>query len=644
MEGVAEVTVDQEYVNKEEKAVQAIYYFPLEEGTALTKLEAEVEGRRKVVSKVKKEEKAREVYHQTTARGRTVMVEEDVKVVDLVELKVGTLAPGVGCKVSVTYLVEANVEEEKTRLVLPSSLVPKYRPFTTDCLHPSCGDSGCSDPAHPRKGLVWPVQEIISSLRNPDPSPPLSLRLEVVSKSPILSVASASHSLNTSQEDFQDGTHSVVAHFQGTAVDMDRGMVVLVSTENGHRPRLLVERGEHSTAVLLTLLPRLEDLIRVPSEIIFLVDCPSWDEYISIAKEALSLLLDSLPKESTFNIVRLSSRVEQLFPVSQAFTDSTLEDAKTLVNNLETDRGDPKISEALQTIFHQPQKEDRPRKIFVIMGPSTSWGRERERAKDCIELVRGKRKNTRVFTLGIGKSADQHLVKELAKAGGGTACIVTERDEQLKEKVEGQLGKVLAPSLYPVMVDWELGVKSDNGQHCQVPPQIVHGSRLSVFHCFDGKIEEGVEAILTTGDTKQKVAEEKSLTGELLHKMFAMKMMQELEGDIQGGTKEEDKKEKDKKKEDKKEKDKSKEEDKNKKEKKEQIKDLSVKYGIVSPFTTLVGVEEGTGKKMGEMVVRRVDNMWHTRSSNVPRFLFTRNNLGWRPDLCLSTEGHGWTW
>ena len=101
MEGVAEVTVEQEYVNKEEKAIQAIYYFPLEEGTALTKLEAEVEGGGKVVGKVKNEEKAREVYHQTTARGQKVMVEEDVKVVDLVELKVGNLAPGVSCKVKV---------------------------------------------------------------------------------------------------------------------------------------------------------------------------------------------------------------------------------------------------------------------------------------------------------------------------------------------------------------------------------------------------------------------------------------------------------------------------------------------------------------------------------------------------------------
>ena len=45
MEGVGEVSVVQDYVNREEKAIEVIYYFPVEEGAAVTKVEAEVEGR-----------------------------------------------------------------------------------------------------------------------------------------------------------------------------------------------------------------------------------------------------------------------------------------------------------------------------------------------------------------------------------------------------------------------------------------------------------------------------------------------------------------------------------------------------------------------------------------------------------------------
>ena len=59
VEGVAEVLVVQEYMNRGEKAVEdAFYFFPIEEGAALTKVEAVVEGR-KVVGRVKEKEVAR---------------------------------------------------------------------------------------------------------------------------------------------------------------------------------------------------------------------------------------------------------------------------------------------------------------------------------------------------------------------------------------------------------------------------------------------------------------------------------------------------------------------------------------------------------------------------------------------------------
>ena len=82
MEGVAEVSVVQEYVNREEKAIEVIYFFPIEESAAVTKVEADVEGR-KVVMKVKEKKKAREEYRNATSRGRTAVL------IDTLELKVG---------------------------------------------------------------------------------------------------------------------------------------------------------------------------------------------------------------------------------------------------------------------------------------------------------------------------------------------------------------------------------------------------------------------------------------------------------------------------------------------------------------------------------------------------------------------------
>ena len=98
MEGVAEVSVVQEYLNREEKAMEVIYFFPIEEGAALTKVEAEVEGR-KVVGRVKEKEKAKEEYRNATSRGHTAVLVEEVKA-DILEVRVGRLAAGAGCRVS----------------------------------------------------------------------------------------------------------------------------------------------------------------------------------------------------------------------------------------------------------------------------------------------------------------------------------------------------------------------------------------------------------------------------------------------------------------------------------------------------------------------------------------------------------------
>ena len=215
----------------------------------------------------------------------------------------------------------------------------------------------------------------------------------------------------------------MLVEFNGTAVDMDRDVVVLVATEEGHRPRLLVEKGKNSTAVLLTCVPRLEDLTKVPSEVIFLIDCSGSmsGQSILMAKEALSLLLNSLPTDSTFNIVRFGSSMEMLFPSSQPYTDSTLDKARTLVQNLKANLGGTEILPPLQAILNQAKQEGEEclKQLFILTDGDVS------NSLECIRLVGSERKNTRVFTLGIGASADRHLVKGLARAGGGTAAFTT---------------------------------------------------------------------------------------------------------------------------------------------------------------------------------------------------------------------------
>ena len=148
----------------------------------------------------------------------------------------------------------------------------------------------------------------------------------------------------------------------------------------------------------------------------------------------------------------------------------------------------------------------------------------------------------------------------------------------------GQLRQAIAPSLYPVTVDWGLEAEGENCQVPRVVPAIFHGSRLSVFRIFAGDVKVGRKVVLKAGNTEQELELDKEprLSGELLHKMFARRMIQELEEEPHLGDSERD-----------------------------LIKDMSLKYNIMSSFTSFIAVDERSEKKedVGEMLVRRVDNM-----------------------------------
>merc|ERR1719369_2730612 len=90
-----------------------------------------------------------------------------------------------------------------------------------------------------------------------------------------------------------------------------------------------------------------------------------------------------------------------------------------------------------------------------------------------------------------------------------------------------------------------------------------------LFRLFAGDLKVGGKVVLKAGDTEHvlEVEKEPTLSGQLLHKMFARKMIQELEEEGNTGTTEI-----------------------------ELVKDLSLKYNIMSRYTSFIGVDEGSDK------------------------------------------------
>lgn len=89
---IAQVEVEQEFVNKEAGPIECIFFFPVEEEAAVINFTAELEGKT-IKTEVKEMEEARNEYDSAVTNKITAFLLEETKQ-DVFEIKVGYLSPG----------------------------------------------------------------------------------------------------------------------------------------------------------------------------------------------------------------------------------------------------------------------------------------------------------------------------------------------------------------------------------------------------------------------------------------------------------------------------------------------------------------------------------------------------------------------
>jgi hypothetical protein len=139
---------------------------------------------------------------------------------------------------------------------------------------------------------------------------------------------------------------------------------------------------------------------------------------IEEARNALQLCLRSLPAGILFNIVGFGSTFQKLFPKSRPYDEKSLADASAHVKALEADLGGTEILGALVSILKPAVPEGTLRQLFILTDGQVS------NTDEVLALVREHAATSRAFTFGIGAGASAHLVKGLARAGGGEAEMI----------------------------------------------------------------------------------------------------------------------------------------------------------------------------------------------------------------------------
>nr|XP_055047562.1 von Willebrand factor A domain-containing protein 5A-like [Misgurnus anguillicaudatus]XP_055047563.1 von Willebrand factor A domain-containing protein 5A-like [Misgurnus anguillicaudatus] len=482
---VATVTSTLQYVNEEERHLEALFVFPLPADAAVCHFSAKI-GDQEIVAEVQKKQTARYWYDDAVSSGQQVfLLEESEESSDVFSLSVGCLSPGQNADITITYITELSVQADHSlRFCLPAVLNPRYAPAGSDA-------------------------GIVSEISSCDSVPyTLTLSVHVSSPNPISKLES---NCTLDPLVFLNSDHTQATVNLSSGHKFDKDVELFLYYQNTHQPTAIVEAGVTTAkpgslmsdpVVMISLYPEfpekvMSSLVTTQGEFIFLVDRSGsmdcmmhhWkgpQMLIESAKETLLLLLKSLPMGCYFNIYGFGSHFESFFPQSVVYNQDTMDQALKKVSEIRADMRGTEILQPLQHIYSQPCYPEHPRQLFVFTDG------EVKNTKEVLDLVRLHAQTHRCFSFGIGEDASTALITGMAREGSGHAQFITGTD-RMQPKVMESLRFALQPAVNKISVQWKVpdGIAVDTLS----PPisAIFLGQRSHIFAQLKGQSSESSE-------------------------------------------------------------------------------------------------------------------------------------------------------
>lgn len=453
----AEVRVFQRFKNRESKALEAVYKFPIPEGAAVTGFLVEKDGAR-ISGTVEERDKAFERYDDALQAGKGGYLLDEERP-NVFTLSVGNLNPGAEAVVRIDYVTLMDEEADTLRFFLPMTITPRYMPNTMK----EDGDIPTDHLLHPPYAASVPYgMEMTLTLFNADA---------------FSAIESPSHPLRIAYLP----ENRVAVTFSKRSVKMDRDFVLNLTLWDPSADRACACRDDRGIFMALDLC--LEDngrgATREPEEdIVFVVDRSGSMEGSSLAeaRRALEICLKALAQGRRFNILGFGSRFVSLFPDATSYSEATLQKALHWCRAMRADLGGTEILQPLKHIY-SPASRPHGKKGVVFLLTDGAVGNEAE----VLSLVRNER-HLRMFAVGIGAGCNEAFIKGLARAGRGASAFVYP-GERMEAKVLRLFGKMTEEALEP-SIDWG-HPGSEQTPSC---PVVYRGARTSLF----ARLEAGV--------------------------------------------------------------------------------------------------------------------------------------------------------
>jgi Ca-activated chloride channel homolog len=218
------------------------------------------------------------------------------------------------------------------------------------------------------------------------------------------------------------------------------------------------------------------------------------------AKRALRFCVANLNAGDRFEIVRFSTEAEALFGKLEAADSGARDRAGKFIDNLKA-IGGTNIEEALHLAFAAKPKDNRPYTVIFITDGKPTIGKTGE-AELLAMLKTANSAKIRIFTFGIGDEINTILLDKITEATSAYRSYVTP-DEDIEVKISDLYTKVQSP----VFTDLTLDLGKNIDAHLLYPktlPDLFRGSSITLLGRYRGS---GAADIALKGTVRGKPQE-----------------------------------------------------------------------------------------------------------------------------------------
>jgi uncharacterized protein YegL len=396
---IANVTIEQFYENDQDFSMEVLYKFPIDDNAIVYNFFAIIDDV-EINSKVIPKNMAQKEYENAISIGKFGALLQDEET-DIFQIRLGNFKKKAIVKLS--YYTQLDYETINNHsysiFYLPTTIYQRYNTINTNFINNTTTNSN------------YKANFNLQCCEN---------------------VSSPSHSFDILNEKV------VIKN-----LDLDRDIIFHIDLPLECCAIFQRNNIDSTYTGMITYLPNMFCNEYQNTDLIFLIDQSGsmQGQAIRQAKEALNIILHSLPENSYFNIVSFGSTFKNFSLESVRYSQETLTSAKEYVRNMNADFGGTEIVPPLKFILNSKSFKGYKKLIFVLTDGQVA------NVNEIIETIQNNTNNfSRIFSIGLGSGACHHLVNSIARSGRGNSMYVSLK-ENLEEKILQQISFALQPEI-----------------------------------------------------------------------------------------------------------------------------------------------------------------------------------------------------